>query len=819
MPNGFIAIPDWFSHENQGSDVAVASLENNGQQDLIVLMVDSAEGQNRGLYRIGKHLNAEGQVTGGWGPWIDVPEWFSWENQGAGIAAADLDNDGKLELIVLMVDAAAQQNRALLRIGRSLDAQGNVTGGWTPWIDIPDWFSWENQGAAIAVAPPNATGQRALVVFMIDNAPELNRGLYRIAQGLDANGNVTAWGGWIDVPDWFWWENQDCGVAVADLDGSGTPDLLVFVIDNSVVQNPQNQGFFRIGKSIDGDGNPMDGWSDWSGVPHWFSWENAGGGIDVVRIDGVNKLLVQMIDNPVGQNAGFYTLMDLDENPAEYGQWEVLPFFSGVLAVHAAVLPTGKVMFFSGSGSSQVRFDSPNFGNEAAGVPLSAVWNPASPSGAANLFFPNTLRFEAGHENANKPFDFFCGGHAFLADGRLLVAGGTRTYPFTGRKEAALFDPETQAWSFVAPMAHGRWYPTLITLGDGRILTVTGLSENGPHNQALDIYAAATNTWDTLHFAAGFPGLPLYAHLFLLQDGRVFFSGGRMDDPLQVQPAIFDVSQDPVPTVPVPDLLDPVLRNQSASVLLPPAQDQRVMICGGGPLGPADKTHAVDSVSIVDLKLPNPQYQGAARMCLPRLHLNAVLLPDHTVFVSGGSLQQEDEPLARLQSELFDPATNTWRLMATATVPRLYHSTAVLLPDGRVIAAAGNPEGGKSVPFLPPDPDEEMRLEVFSPPYLFRGARPIIGNVAIEWSYGQTVVINSPQAGTIRWASIISPGVATHSFNSTQRLVDLDVISQTAGAVRATVTNEPNLAPPGWYMLFLVNTDGVPSVAKWIHLT
>lgn len=819
MPTGFSPIPDWFSHENQGSDVAVASLENNGQQDLIVLMVDSAQGQNRGLYRVGKNLNAEGQVTGGWGPWIDIPEWFSWENQGAGIAAADLNSDGQLELIVLMVDAAAQQNRGLLRIGRSLDAQGNVTGGWTPWMDIPDWFSWENQGAAIAVTPPNAAGQRALVVFMIDNAPELNRGLYRIGRGLDADGAITAWSGWIDVPNWFWWENQDCGVAVADLDGSGTPDLVVFVIDNSVVQNPQNQGFFRIGMNIDDNGNPVDGWSDWFGVPHWFSWENSGGGIDVAKIGGANKLVIQMIDNPVGQNAGFYTVMDLDENPAEYGQWDVLPFFSGVLGVHTAVLPTGKVMFFSGSGSSQVRFNSPDFGNEAAGVPLSAVWNPAAPGGAANLFFPNTLRFGAGHENAGKPFDFFCAGHAFLADGRLLVAGGTRTYPFTGRKEAALFDPETQGWSFVAPMAHGRWYPTLITLGDGRILTVTGLSENGPHNQDLDIYSVDTNTWDTLQFAAGFPGLPLYAHLFLMQDGRVFFSGGRMDDPLPLQPAILDVNQNPVPTTPVPDLLDPVLRNQSASVLLPPAQDQRVMICGGGPLGPADKTHAVDSVSIVDLKQPNPQYHAAERMCLPRLHLNAVLLPDHTVFISGGSLQQEDEPLARLQSELYDPATNTWRLMATATVPRLYHSTAVLLPDGRVIAAAGNPEGGNSVPFLPPDPDEEMRLEVFSPPYLFRGPRPVIGNVAIEWNYGQNVAINSPQAGDIRWASIMSPGAATHSFNSTQRLVDLDVQSQSNGIVRAKVTNEPNLAPPGWYMLFLVNTEGVPSVAKWIHLT
>jgi hypothetical protein len=291
-----------------------------------------------------------------------------------------------------------------------------------------------------------------------------------------------------------------------------------------------------------------------------------------------------------------------------------------------------------------------------------------------------------------------------------------------------------------------------------------------------------------------------------------------MDDPLFVQPAVVDLTQDPVPTIPVPDLLDPVLRNQSASVLLPPAQAQRIMICGGGPIGKGDKTHAVDSVSIVDLKQADPKYQAVGRMCLPRLHLNAVLLPDHTVFVSGGSLQQEDEPLARVQAELYDPSTDTWRLMATAAVPRLYHSTAVLLPDGRIVAAGGNPEGGHSVPWVPPDPDEEMRLEVFSPPYLFRGPRPVIDDVTEEWDYGQMITITSPEAGDIRWVSIIRPGATTHSFDCSQRLVDLDIVSQAGGIIRATITDEPNIAPPGWYMLFIVNNLGVPSIARWIHL-
>jgi len=816
MANVFRPVPDWFSWENQGGGVAVASLAGDGTQDLIVFMVDNPVGQNRGLYRVGKHLNADGQVTGGFTAWIDIPDWFSWENQGAGIAVADLDNDGKQELIVVMVDNPGGLNRGLLRIGKALDAQGNVTGGWTPWIDIPDWFSWENQAASVAVTPPDAQGHRDLVVFTIDNPLELNRGLYRLGKHLNVNGNVAAWTPWIDVPSWFSWENQGGGVAVADLDNSGGRDLIIFQIDNAI---EQNQAFYRLGKHLNADGFPTGGWGEWLGVPNWFSWENQGGGIAVTKLDGKHQLFAFMIDSPLQQNAGLYEVLDLDADPAREGKWEVLPFHSGVLAVHAAVLPRGKVLFFAGSGSSKKRFDSPDFGDVTKKVFTSVVWDPKAPAGPGNgnFFHPNTLKTAQG-----KPFDFFCGGDAFLPDGRLLQAGGTIAYdPFKGRTDACVFDPVTQQWAFVKSMAHGRWYPTLTNLGDGRVLATTGLNEFGnAHNQALELYSAATDTWHALHFAPGFPGLPLYAHLFLMKDGRIFFSGGRMDDALDVQPCIFDLTHNPVPTVPVPDLLAPPLRNQSASVLLPPAQDQRVMIIGGGPAGKANKTDATDAVSIVDLKAEHPAYVAGAPLGLPRLHLNAVLLPDRTVFVGGGSLKQEDEPLARLQAEIYDPATNIWHLMAAATVPRLYHSTALLLPDGRVVAAGGNPEGGQSVTWEPPDPNEEMRLKVFSPPYLFKGGtRPKIGAVLEEWRYGQTITISTPQAGSIHWVTLIKNGVTTHSFDSGQRLVDIEIVSQGAGTVRAKVTNEPNIAPPGWYMLFLVDQQGVPSVATWIHLT
>jgi hypothetical protein len=807
VANVFRPVPDWFSWQNQGGGIAVGSLAGDGTQDLAVLMVDSPPGPNQGLYRFGRALDRQGAVTGAWTPWIPVPDWFSHENQGANLALADLDGDGRPELIVAMVDSPEGKNRGLFRIGRALDAAGEVTAGWTGWIDIPDWFSFDNQGIAVAVTPPDQQGGRDLVVLMIDNPAQANRGLYRLGKDLGADGTVSRWTPWRDVPDWFSWDNAGCGVAVIDLAGDGGRDLVVFQIDDAT---QQNQAFYRIGGRLDGAGEPAQPWGPWLGVPNWFSWANQGGGIAVATIDGGRRLFALLIDDPAGQNAAGVEMIELDADPARDGAWEVLTFHSGVLAVHAALLPHGDVLFFAGSGSSATRFNSPLFGDEGEEIFTSVVWSPPG-----NTFgHPPTLR-AADH----RPFDFFCGGDAFLPDGRLLSAGGTLGYnPFRGRPDAAIFDPGPGTWSFAGAMQQGRWYPTLIGMGE-RVLAASGLGENGGDGPktTLAIYDTATDAWQTRHFAPGFPGLPLYPHLFLLADGRVFFSGGRMDDALPVDPCIIDLAAGPVATEPVPELVDPDTRNQSASVLLPPAQDQRVLIVGGGPVGKQDKTDATDAVSIVDLAAAQPVYRPGAPIGLPRLHLNAVLLPDRTVFVSGGSLKQEDEPLARLQAEIYDPATDTWSLCAAATVPRLYHSTALLLADGRVVAAGGNPEGGDQVEWEPPDPEEEMRVEVFTPPYLFRGPRPEITAVPVQWNYGATVRIGTPQAAGIRWASLVKNGVTTHSFDSGQRLVDVAFTRDAAG-LDATVPANPNVAPAGWYMLFLVDDRGTPSVASWVHV-
>jgi Domain of unknown function (DUF1929) len=813
MPRGYTPIPDWFSFENQGAGVAIADLSGTGKNDLVAFMVDAGPGQNRGVYRVGRNLDAAGNPTGGWTPWIDVPDWFSFENQGASIAVADIDRDGKQDLVVFLIDNPPGQNTASYRVGKALNVEGTVTGGWGPWIAIPDWFSFENQYGAIALADLDGDGNQELIVLMVDNPPGPNRGVYRIGTRLDANGNVTgAWTPWFDVPDWFSWENQGVGIAVADLKNAGKHDLLIFQIDGAL---EQNQAFYKIGADLRIDGTLAGGWSLWRGVPAWFAWENQGGGIAAERLGGKLQMAVLMVDNPPGQNAGYYRFLPLDVDPARDGQWELLKFHSGVLAVHAAMLPNGKVLFFAGSGSSSVRFAAPDFGNMAKQIYTSVVWDPlaAAPN---NFSHPPTLE-AADH----RPFDFFCGGDTFLADGRVLSAGGTVGYnPFRGRNDATVFDQATERWSFVASMTHGRWYPSLIALGDGRVLAATGLTEafDNPHNQTLEIYSPAANRWQLLHFNAGVPPLPLYAHLFLLADGRVFFDGGHMDDALQIDPCTIDLNHNPVQTQTIAGLNARDMRNQSASVLLPPAQVQRVMLAGGGPDGKPDKRDAVDNVDIVDFKNPNPAITAGQPLELPRLHLNTVLLPDRTVFATGGSLKQEDTPLARLQSEIYDPVKDQWTLTAVCTVPRLYHSTALLLPDARVVTAGGNPEGGQHVPW-DEDPEEEMRIEIYSPPYLFRGARPTIKAAAAEWKYGQVIDIQSADAGNLRFVSLIRHCVTTHSFDTNQRLVDAPITSQNAGVVKVKVPDNPNVAPTGWYMLFLVNGAGVPSIARSIHLS
>lgn len=839
MPIPFQRVPDWTSFENQGGGVAAVDLDGDGNPELLVLRVDHpTAGPNTGFYRVGQNVDQAGNV-GNWGPWIAIPQWASMENQGSAIAVADLDGDGRPELIVAQVERRAQGlNRCLFRVGRKLDVSGNVTGGWEPWREVPGWRSAGNQGAAIAVADLDGGGTPALIVFQIENfhatnPDRPNRGFYRVAKGLQADGQISgAWGEWIEV-DWFSWFNQGAGLAVADLDNNGRPELVIFQID----QPPQeNAGFYRVGWNLDADGKVKGGWGPWTQVQDWNSWEDQGGGLALTRFaGGPPKAVVFHIDNPPGLNAGLFRVLPLQldiDQAAQIGVWRLMPYLSEVLPVHAGLLHTGKVIFFAGSGNNAFRFSSKKFGSEPDGVYTSVVWDLATDT----FDHPPTLRKPAPN---GRPIDFFCCGHCFLPDGRILVVGGTDKYDFDiknnamvpsghgflGTAEAMVFDPAAETWASVQKMAHGRWYPTAVLRGDGTVVVASGLRDgNGLPNDTIEFTrdAVAVPWAKSRDFA-----LPLYPHLFLLRDGRFFFTGGKMDTEQPFQPFRFDPLAAAAPSEVAADLRDLGRRNQCASVILPPAQDQKFMIIGGGP---EDENEATDNVDVIDVTQAPLAYKPAARLNFDRMHVNAVILPDRTVLaVGGGGIREAGRQRGqipqlvkqRLFVEQFDPSLDpagTWRKLAEAQVPRLYHSVALLLPDGRVVAAGGNPDKGSQVNWLPADDMEEMRLEIYSPPYLFKGARPRITSVPTQLAYGSAFAIGTDQANQIQWVSLIRPGLTTHSFNGDQRLVDVPF--QVNGSVlQANLTNEKNLAPPGWYMLFLTKTNGVPSVAKWVQVS
>jgi len=161
-----------------------------------------------------------------------------------------------------------------------------------------------------------------------------------------------------------------------------------------------------------------------------------------------------------------------------------------------------------------------------------------------------------------------------------------------------------------------------------------------------------------------------------------------------------------------------------------------------------------------------------------------------------------------LEAEIYDPPSGTWRAAATARVPRFYHSVAALLPDGRVITAGSNPNRG----------DDELRLELYHPPYLFRGPRPLIDESPAEAGHGERISIGTPNARDIMWVQLTRPMATTHSCDSEQRLVDLTITARSACELGADIPRQPPLVPPGWYMLTLVDKRRIPSKARWIHI-
>ena len=494
------------------------------------------------------------------------------------------------------------------------------------------------------------------------------------------------------------------------------------------------------------------------------------------------------------------------------------------LPVHVALLHTGKVLAIGGSCNDRDRLKKPY---------LSEIWDPQT----------GELRIVDQELGG----DIFCAGHAFLPDGRLLVAGGTYAYdikrfgmfpfpPFTGLEQTYLFDPIGESWTRADDMSVGRWYPTLVTLGDGRVLCAAGFTKHFPWVvlRKLEIYSPSQG-WRTLDGAERW--LPLYPRLHLLPNGDVFYAGSYNTHyvfPFSLSgfpTATLNVQTGQWTTIGPPRTSE---REEGVTVLLPltpPDYRAKVLLAGGGT--PQGKT-AVPDAEIIDLSESKPSWRRIAPMKHARYYAYAVILPTKEIVVMGGRSGEKkthhsalpapatghgehgdegtpnppQDPLAVREIELFDPDTEQWRAAASMQVDRLYHSNALLLPDGSVLMCGSNPA----------EKITDLRIEIYCPPYMFKGPRPAIEEVPSMISYDEEFEIKTADAASISHVALIRQSVTTHCVNTDQRYVGLAITGRNPQAIHVKLPRNPNLAPPGFYMLFIIR-DGIPSIAKFVLIT
>jgi hypothetical protein len=388
--------------------------------------------------------------------------------------------------------------------------------------------------------------------------------------------------------------------------------------------------------------------------------------------------------------------------------------------------------------------------------------------------------------------DIFCSGHNTLADGRVFVAGG---HDFTtGKKidavgvaECDIYDPATRTWTRVPPLTEKRWYPTNVGLPNGRTLIFGGLVKGGTKTTTVDEYDAMTDTMRRLPSSADKP-LGSYPRVHLLPNGKILRSGPSKPS-LWFNPATASWAS-----------AAPLLygaRTRGSAVLLPGAD--RMMAVGGGKNGSPTPT-----VEILDTSASTLKWRYTGSLSHGRLLQNTTMLPDGSALAIGGGLTfKYTDPV--FIPELWDPATETWTPMAPQKASRMYHSTALLLPDGRVLSA-GQDSGLYG-----------RYGEIYSPPYLFRGARPVVSGVPSQASNGGQLQFASPDAATLDKVVLARPGSATHEVDTDQRNVPL-AFQVSGTTVTAQVPANVNQVPPGYWMLFAINNNGVPAVAPWVHI-
>jgi hypothetical protein len=456
-------------------------------------------------------------------------------------------------------------------------------------------------------------------------------------------------------------------------------------------------------------------------------------------------------------------------SPQPQGQWgavQSMPFE----AISSILMDNGHFIFWDGWQQPEPSY----------------VWNPATPSTFTTI---------------NAPDSVFCDGAAQLPDGRVIVIGGYGGLS-TGQQgivDTNIFDPSTNTWTRVANMHLPRWYPTLTELPDGRYVAISGNSTDASHwADTPEVYDPSTNTWMLLS-SISTPQVHEgeYPFSYLIPNGNVLTIGPSEDVTYQMN--VGNQTWTPVGTQ------SGVLNGSSVQYL--PGK----ILYSGGAAGITGQT-AQATTAVLDTTAASPAWQQTQPMLQPRVYHTLVTLANGQVLAVGGegTSNQAVVTTGVMPTEIWDPVSQTWSAAAAISAARNYHSTEVLMPDGTVLSAGGGHPGGLN------DPAEE-NYQIYSPSYLFNGPRPTITSAPSSATYGSTISVATPNASSISAVNLVSLGTDTHQIDMNQHFVPLS-FTVGNGSLNVTMPSSAAVAPPGHYMLFILDSSGTPSIASMVGL-
>ncbi len=499
--------------------------------------------------------------------------------------------------------------------------------------------------------------------------------------------------------------------------------------------------------------------------------------------EGDDAFSVQLLDvgGPVaiaGPAEALVTIVD-DEQARALGHWSD-PVCLPIVAIHATLLPSGEVMMWPG--------EEQHIGGNGGDHPVR--WDPMG---------------GMVHGIAQAGFDLFCSGHTLAADGRVFVTGG-HIAEAEGLPNAAFYDPVTNTWEHLPDMNGGRWYPTNTVLPNGDLLVTAGSISQTLMNDLPQVWDVRAHAWRDLTDAR--LGEPLlwryYPWMYVIGEDSVFCAGWQGES-WYLDPRGTGAWTNPTAT-------SFGYREYGSSVMF---EHGKILVIGGSSYDTAVPPTITPTASTegIDLDDPALQWIAGAPMAYPRRHLNTTLLPDGTVLATGGTsgLGSNNPVGAVLAAELLNPATGSWTTLSSMTVPRLYHSLALLLPDGRVMSAGGGA----------PSPRGHLNrrdAELFSPPYLFRGTRPMIHAAPAAVRFGETFHVQVHDPANITAVRLMRHGSVTHAWDANQRIVPVE-FTLVPGGLNVAVPVDSARCLPGHYMLFVVDDQGVPSEGMTVRVS